>query len=307
VIVELRHLRYFSAVATHLSFRQASRDLLVAQPALSQQVQSLERELGVTLFDRSSRPIALTDAGAAMLVHAKRILADVSLAADEVRQLGAPPQATLTVGAMQYLAHLDLPDLVASFQRSRPTVELRIRVGNTLELMNMMRDGEIDIAICHLDEHGLAKGFAAHALRTERLVLITAMGDPIGEAETVQLRSLEHAPFVMFRAGASIRSAVEDAAARDGFVPRVVMESADLATGVELVTRGLGVAVVPRSFALRQADRVRHVEIGPVPLSRTVALVWPDDARLAPPLSHFVQHATRSMQWDHEQPGAQDE
>jgi LysR family transcriptional activator of glutamate synthase operon len=302
--MELRHLRYFCAVATHLSFREASRDLLVAQPALSQQVRSLERELGVTLFDRSSRPIGLTDAGAAMLVHARRILADVSLATDEVRRLASPPQATLTVGAMQYLAHLDLPDLVASFQRSRPEIELRVRVGNTLELMTMMKDEEIDVAICHLDEHGLESGFAAHALRTERLVLITAMNNPVGEPETVQIKSLEHTPFVMFRAGASIRSAVEDAAAREGFVPRVVMESADLATGLELVARGLGVAVVPRSFALHEADRVRHAELGPVPLSRTVALVWPGGTPMAQPLSHFIDHATRSMQWDHAQVGS---
>ena len=295
VITELRHLRYFSAVAARLSFRQAARDLHVAQPALSQQIRALEQQLGVTVFDRSSRPIALTDAGMALLVHTRRILADVSLMRQELERLSAPPDATLTVGAMQYLAYLELPDLIASFQRLHQTIDLRVRVGNAGELFAMLAAGEADCIICHRGDDGLPEGLAAHALRTERLVLVTSVDDPLGDADTVQLKSLEHVPFITFRDGASIRTALEEAAGRAGFVPRVVVESADLATGIELVARGLGVTVVPRRFAIAQADRVRHADLGPVPLVRTVALVWPTESAGVPPLAQFITHTTSTI------------
>jgi DNA-binding transcriptional LysR family regulator len=288
-------LEYFSAVATRQSFRQAARDLHVAQPSLSQQIRALEREYGVVLFDRSTRPITLTEAGATLLVHARRILADVSLLTGELRRVGSPPEATLSLGAMQYLAYLELPALIASFREQHLTTELRVRVGNSGELFQMLLDREVDIAICHLDEHGVPDGLTTHPLRTERLVLVTALDDPLGALDIVPLGRLEHTPFVTFRAGASIRSALEDAAGRAGFVPHVAIESADLATGIELVARGLGVAVVPRRFALHEAGRTAHAELGPVPLTRTVALAWPSDAALAPSLTQFIDHATRTI------------
>lgn len=293
--MDLRQLRYFCAIAARRSFRQASADVHVAQPALSQQIRRLETELGVRLFDRGSRPISLTDAGETLLPRARQILADVDRAAAEVREFGSGFRGKVGIGAMQYLASLELPDLLAEFKNRYPQVELGLRLGNSGEVFEMLRSGATDVALCHVDELNLPPEFVVEEIRTEELVIIVEPSDPLAGLRAVSPQELADVPFIMFRPGASIRHALQTAFTAQGLTPKVSFESGDMATTVALVSRGLGVALVPRSTAELRLRDVAVIRIGPTPLSRRVGLVWSRGRHQTRVVEAFVQHTKRRM------------
>lgn len=291
--MELRQLRYFVAIATRRSFRRAADDVRVAQPALSQQIRRLEAELGVELFDRGTRPVELTDAGQMLLPMARRILADVDRAAAEVREFSSEFRGRVVIGAMQYLTNLELPDLLAAFRERHPLVELQLRVGNTGQLTELLEAGEIDLAMCHADELSLPAHYAVSDLRTEELVILVAASNPLAAQRQVTVADFADSPFIVFRPGASIRAALENAFAEHGLTPRLTFESADIATAVELVKRDLGVALVPRSYAEREPATVRGVPVAPVRLTRRVVCVWRRDRYHSRAVDAFQDAAQR--------------
>lgn len=293
--MDLRQLRYFCAIASRRSFRQASNDVHVAQPALSQQIQRLEDELGVKLFDRASRPVALTDAGETLLPRARQILADVDRAAAEAREFGSGYRGKVAIGAMQYLAGLELPDLLAEFHDRYPQVELELRLGNSGEILEMLRAGYTDIALCHIDEVELPPDFTVEELRREELVIIVKPSDPLAGLREVTVQELADVSFILFRPGASIRDALENAFAQEGLTLRVSFESSDIATAFALVSRGLGVALVPRSTAETQPHAVAVVRVGPHSLARRVALVSSRERYRSRAVDAFANHAKRRM------------
>lgn len=293
--MELRQLRYFCAIAARRSFRQASDDVHIAQPALSQQIRRLETELGVKLFDRASRPVQLTDAGEMLLVRARQILADVDRAAAEVREFGSEFRGKIVIGAMQYLTALEFPDLLADFRERHPLVDLQLLLGNSGQVLEMLKGGDVDIAFCHIDELDLPPELAVEELRREELVIIVKESDPLASLRQVTVQELADFPFITFRPGASIRQALQNAFAAEGLTVRVSFESGDIATAFALVGRGLGVALVPQSSTATESHNVATVRVGPVPLTRRVALVWCRDRYRSRALDAFAQHAKRSM------------
>lgn len=292
--MDLRQLRYFCAIAARRSFRQASDDVLIAQPALSQQIRRLEVELGVKLFDRASRPVELTDAGQTLLRHANQILADVDRAVAEVREFGSEFRGKVVVATMQYLTSLELPDLLTEFHAQHPAVELKLLVGNSGEVINHVEDGAADLALCHIDDLDLPPEFSVEELRTEELVVIVEPSDPIAGMREVSVKELASKSFVTFRPGASIRTVVERAFDDEGVELRISFESGDIPTTLALVSRGLGVAVVPRSASeLLRDDQVAAVPIGPIPLVRRVGMVSRRDRHRSQAVDAFEHSARR--------------
>lgn len=292
--MDLRQLRYFSAIAEHSSFRAAADDLRLAQPALSQQMRKLEGELGVLLFDRSTRPVELTDAGAHLLPRAKDILDTVERTTAELRDFASEHRGRLAVGAMQYLTNLELPDLLADFARNHPLVELGLRVGNTGQLCDGLTDGELDVVICHSDELGARPDLTVEPLRVEELVVVVARDDPRATQGSIAIESLAETPLLTFRRGASIREAMIEPFERAGLTPRIAFESPDLPTVVGLVARGFGVSLIPRSVAEREAG-VASLRVTPEPLTRHVALVWRRDRHRSRAVEDFRASARAAM------------
>jgi DNA-binding transcriptional LysR family regulator len=293
--MDLRQLRYFAAIAEHASFRAAADDLRMAQPALSQQMRRLETELGVELFDRSTRPVRVTDAGEHLLPRARAILRDVERAAAEVRDFATEPRGRLAVGVMQYLTNLELPELLADFNRRYPLVELGLRVGNTGQLRDGLGLGDIDVVICHVDELGNRPELTVEPLRVEELVIVVALDDDRAGHESIMIESLADTPLITFRQGASMRDAMMAAFDRAGLTPNIAFEGPDMATTVGLVARGLGWALIPRSIAEREAS-VAALHVAPDPLTRQVALVWPSDRHRSRPLEAFRAMTHEAME-----------
>lgn len=293
--MELRQLRYFVEVARELSFTRAAGSLHVAQPAVSQQLRRLEGELGVRLLHRSSRRVALTDAGAALLPHAETILQAVELARMELQEYAGAVRGRVVVGTIQSLGPLDLPRLLGRFREQYPEVDIVVHEDLSSTMLAMLAGGELDLAIAHVEPGDLRPPLVADSLFDDELVLVAGPGDPLADRPAVPLRVLADVPFISFKPTSGIRQLLDRMMSREGVVLHSAFESGDLATIRSLASQRLGVAVMPRYVAEQDGPPVRLVPFRPPVLRRHISLVRCDAAARSPAVRAFTsfmqQHA----------------
>ena len=285
--MELRQLRYAAAVADHRHFTRAAAAVPVAQPALSHQIRLLEQELGVELFERSRSGVRLTEAGEIFLLRARRALAEIDAARAEIAALKGLVSGRLVISAMQALAGLDLPRLLAAFHRAHPGIDVSLREDSTREMLTMAAHGEIDLAIAALDVEQPADLEVLPLVREPVLAALPA-AHRLASLETVPMRQLSHETFVFFKEGTGLRAVSERAAQRAGFVPRVGFQVSSHDRLLALVGEGLGIGLVPAS-AVRD-PRPPGVAVLPVSpaIHRTVGAVWRAGQRHTPAASAFL-------------------
>jgi LysR family transcriptional regulator, transcription activator of glutamate synthase operon len=291
--VELRQLRSFLAVARLRHFTRASRELHIAQPALSQQIRRLEAELGVDLLWRTSRRVRLTEAGEVLAVRAQRALAELDSAVAELQELGGLVHGRLTVGALPAVGPLDPPALLASFHAAHPGLDLFLREETADEVLALLRSDELDLAISFVDPEGSAADVGRVVLFEEELVLVVARDHPLAARDPVGPADLAGEALIVTTPGSAIRRTIEQALAATGVSARIAFESNERATLLGLAGRGMGVAVLPKTWVphprRRDADVVA-VSLAPAPLRRPVALVWRRGRRQSPAGEAFVRH-----------------
>jgi DNA-binding transcriptional LysR family regulator len=288
--MELRQLRYCVAVADRLHFTRAAEALHVAQPALSQQIRRLEAELGLDLFARTSRSVALTEAGEAVAARARRILAEADAIAEDVDALRGVLRGRVVVGSMQSLGPFDLPGLLADFHGRHPGVDVVLREDTTQRMLAMLGADELDLAVATIDESP-PDGLETRALYEEDLVLAVARDHPLAGRRRIRPASLPPGPLIFFREGSGLRAATEQALDAAGIEPQVRFETNELSRVRALASRGLGVAIMPRSDTEGPGPPVAAISIGPPALRRSVGLVWRGDRRRAPAAEAFLAFA----------------
>lgn len=277
--MELRQLRYFVAVARQRHFTRAAAALGLAQPALSQQIRALEREVGVTLLDRGGRRVRPTPAGEALLIRAERILAEVASATAELAEFAGARRGRVIVGALPSLAEHQLPTLVAAFHTRHPGIELVLREERTANLLALLAGGEVDLALLHQPPAALGAGALAdqstvptlEPLFTEELVAVVAPGHQLVGRATLPIAALRDEPCILTKSGSVVRDTILAACAAAGFAPRIAFESGGNATVRALAAAGLGIAILPRSEATLGPLPLVALELRPS-LTRTVAL-----------------------------------
>jgi len=252
--MELRHLRYFVAVAEEQHFGRAAQRLHIAQPPLSQQIRRLETELGVRLLTRTTRRVELTAAGERYLVRARGVLAAIEAAGVEAQQVSVGEVGRAAIGFVGSATYEVLPTLARALRRDLP--------GITLDLRGEMLTPDQESAL--LDE-SLDLGFLrppvrdprleVRILRSEPLIAVLAEHHPLARASSVALADLRAEPFIGYPAHrrSTVHEAVLDACSEAGFAPVALQEVAETSTLVAFVAAGLGVALVPES--------VRHLHI----------------------------------------------
>lgn len=253
--MELRHLEYFVAVAEELSFTRAARRLHVVQSGVSAAVRALERELGVTLFHRTSQRVALSDAGRALLPEARAVLDAARSAREAVQGAGGGLRGTLHIGMLTSVPLVDMPALLARFHAEHPRVTVRLRVAPTgsAGLAQALAAGELDVAFLSLPGQA-PTGLTLRRLAAVPLVLVVPADHPLAGEESVPLARLAQEEFVDFPPGYGNRMVVDRAFAAAGLDRRVTLEVADIATGSSFVRHGLGVAFLPRFVAPAERD-----------------------------------------------------
>jgi len=273
--MEFRQLRSVVAIARNASFTKGAAALSVAQPALSQQIAALERELGVRLFDRTKRRVVLTEAGRAFAARAERILADLEAVTEEMTAHAGGLRGRVVLGTSQSFAEYTLPKLLGRFHTEHPGVEIAVREGMADELLVGLHDGKIDVFVGHLtpSNDAAVAEFRYEPLSEDELVLAVAGSHRLASRSSVSIDELRNESWIIYRPGSGITYRLNELARGAGFEPRVAFESVDSLTVRSLVAEGLGVALYPRMLGNTPGPYIAQLSFTPRRIMRRMSLV----------------------------------
>jgi len=286
--MDLRQLRYFEAVARLRHFTRAADELHIAQSAVSHQIRQLEHELGIELLRRTTRSVEPTEAGALVAARARSVLAETDQLLDEVEQLRGLVRGRVTVGALLFGGELDIPSILAEFTTTFPHVEVSVREGTAQRMLDMLADGSLDVAFAL--EVKPPVGVERLPLSNEELAAVMSPRHPLAGEGPLKVSALDGHALLAFQPGSTTRWLVDDALAAAGIEPRIAVEANDLALVRSLAARGLGVAILPRSFVELPGPRVSFRPLSPT-LRMAVVLWWLKGRRLSPAARAFVEFA----------------
>jgi DNA-binding transcriptional LysR family regulator len=257
--MELRHLRYFLAVAETQNFRRAAEREFVAQSALSQQIARLEAQLGTRLFTRTTRHVRLTPAGEVLRPLARRILADVEHAESEMVALTGLQRGRLSVGMIQAGSAIDLIALIHTYYGRHPGIELSVRIGASSDMVAAVRTGELDIAIIALPASDLPASLEHHALVDDPLVAVLSREAAQGVEGEISLPELvKRGAFIHYMPRSGLRHSVTAALDRVGLIVEPAFELAQITDMIRLAALGVGVTVVPKAAIEQLAGETGH-------------------------------------------------
>lgn len=259
--VELRHLRYFQAVAQEGSFTRAAARLHMAQPPLSRQIRQLEDELGVTLIERGSRALKLTEAGRFLLEQSLQLTARLEEIVQGTRRLGRHERGWFGIGFVPSSLYGFVPELIRRLREADPRIEVGLAEMTTLPQIEALKAGRIDIGIGRilLDDPAIER----RVLMAEPLLAALPSLHPLAKRRRVSIAELAAQPFVLYpaRPRPNYGDYVLDLFRAAGHVPQVVQEANELQTAIGLVAAGLGVTVVPASVHRLHREDIVHVPI----------------------------------------------
>ena len=255
--IELRHLRYFIAVAEELHFGRAARRLHLSQPPLSQQIRRLEELLGYPLFVRTSRAVRLTSAGEVFLERAQRTLRKMDEDVEAMRTVGRGEAGTLAVGFIGSGMLTAIPALLGQYRARFPGVNLQLREAYTSGVIGALKEGALDVGF--LRDGGPTDGLEVETLFTEPFLAVLPARHPLAKrSRSIDARELATEPFVFFSPAAGTRAYEKPVSICEaaGFRPRVVQEAPQWLTIMRLVGAGLGVSIGPAC-----TERIRTPEV----------------------------------------------
>lgn len=275
--MELRHLRYFVAVAEELNFRRAAEVISVAQPALSQQIKQLEEEMGVTLFIRSHHKVELTEAGKAFYLRAQAILKETQQAVADARAVEHGEAGSLTLGFVSSAAISVLPMFLAQLRAELPRAEIELKELAPGEQIDGLYNHTIDLGLFHanLDDDT----FETAIVSRERLMVALPATSKFAQHPVIDLRELAHETVIMPARHATpgyferARSAYQAV----GIMPERIYHTSLLQTGLLLVGAGLGVSLLPESFQNIQVRGVVYRQLATTSPTIDLIAAWRRD------------------------------
>jgi len=274
--MELRHLRYFVAVAEELHFGRAAARLMIVQPSLSQQIQQLEDELGFPLLKRTKRSVELTDAGKVFLVEAQQILAQVQEAKRAARRANLGEVGRLAIGYISSSTYDLLPMMLRAYRDYFPAVEVILRELTTQEQVRALEANVIQVGLLRLPINSPLLN--AEVVRREPIVSVLPEKHPLAAQEQIAVSQLANEPFVLQsrQRGAGYYLQLMRLCLASGFSPNVVQEVTEMHTIVSLVAAGIGVSLVPLSTRNIRSQGVVYRELTETILTET-AVAWRHD------------------------------
>jgi DNA-binding transcriptional LysR family regulator len=265
-MIELRHLRYFVAVAEAGHITRAAVRLGIQQPPLSQQIRALEQLVGVPLLHRLPRGVELTEAGRAFLTEARGVLARVEHAVDAAQRAARGEQGELAVGFTSSAAfHPFIPAVVRAFRQQSPDVDLVLEESSTGELIGALQTGHLDVAFIRIPSGNMA-GLTVESLLNERMLVALPVQHPLlrgGRRKTIALADLATETFILYRrpTGPGLYDAIIAACRAAGFSPRIGQEAPRMLSTLSLVAAGLGVSMVPESLRRLNTEGIAYLSL----------------------------------------------
>lgn len=243
--IEVRHLRYFIAVAEELHFGRAAQRLHIAQPPLSQQIRRLEEMLGYPLFERTSRSVALTAAGKLLLERARRTLSNLQRDFEETRSVGRGEVGSLHIGFVGSAMLTTLPEIFRRYRKAYPKVRLQLHESFTALVVEGLQNGTLDVGL--LRDGDATEGLTATPIFHEPFVAVLPAAHPRAKQKTISAGDLREEPFVYYPRSAGTRAFEKPFLYCEefGFQPRIVQEASHWLTILRLIASGLGVSIAP--------------------------------------------------------------
>ena len=248
--MELRHLRYFVAVAEALSFTKAAENLHLAQPSLTRQIKDLEREIEVRLIDRSGKRISLTQEGESFLEDAKRLLAECAQSVQAVQRLSRGESGQLNIGYVANIYHDLLPATLGAFRKAYPRTALNLFDMTPAEQYRALDEHQIDLAFVCFRADSTGKELQWARVGEDNVMVALAAGNPLAKKAKIDLDDLEP----MFFVGMSVKTYpgsnewLIDACRKAGFTPRILQDADREPAVISFVAAGLGVALLPEQI-----------------------------------------------------------
>jgi len=292
--MELRHLRYFVAVADELNFTRAAKRLGITQPSLSSQIRQLETEMGTPLLRRETRGVELTDAGKLMLEEARVILAGVEHAKIGVGRRARGETGRINIGsAGATYFHPLIPTIIHEFRKKYPDVVLTPEESNTALLLARLRAGVIDLAFVR-PPFSDTDGLRVEPLVKEPILMVLPATHPLGRSKSAPLSALAQERIILFprTINPSVYDAILAVIVRAGFSPHLAQEAPQMASAIPMVAAGLGVTLVPKSMSRLRPDGVVFIPIEGPTMSAEICLAYRRTQRSAA-VRNFVTVARR--------------
>ncbi len=260
--IELRHLRYFIAVAEELHFGRAAERLRISQPPLSQQIQILEQQIGARLLARNNRNVSLTQAGTLFLKESYQILAQVNSASEKAARLHRGESGELTIGFTSSAPFISaVSKNLRAFRQLHPQVHIKMQEVNTKQQIEPLLDGRLDLGV--MRNTRLPDALQYRLLLREPLVAVVHEEHPLAALPSIKYSSLAEQPFVFFarEVGTALYDEILTLLARAGITPYITQEVGEAMTIVGLVSSGLGVSILPASFTRVKVDGVKYLPL----------------------------------------------
>lgn len=288
--MDLRHLRYFIAVAEELSFTKGAERLHKAQPPVSQQIRQLEDEIGVTLLNRTRRHVELTEAGRVFLDQARQILRSTESAVVQAQRAQRGEIGRLTVGFFEHMSYTLLPPILRAYRDRFPSVDVQLRWFPVISQAEALRRGDLDIAF--LRPVPDMNEVTWETILEEPFVLAVPSDHPLASVEAVSLKSCAQEPFLMYKAemAPDFHAMHLRMCASAGFVPKVASEVGQVYTLLGLVSSGAGIGFVPASVQRVHFDHVAYKPIQGKQMTYEVMLGW-SQRNPTPLMTAFVETA----------------
>jgi len=286
--MEVNQLRYFVAVAKTGSFSKAAAMCYVSQPALSEQIQKLEHEVGKPLFNRNRRKIIPTTAGRLLIERANRILNEVEEAKQEVQASDGITNGKISIGVLPTIAPYFLPHVFAQFTQQCPETEVMVHEDMTARLLQMTDAGELDVGILSLPIK--ENGFEIEELFTEELLLALPSNHPLVAKGKIKIEDLCPEKFILMKEGHCLGDQALVFCHRHDFRPHIVLRSSQIETIQSLVMAGLGVSLVPQMAKMTGRLPLIYRSLEKPRPTRTIVAVWRSKREPSATLQEFLKH-----------------
>lgn len=286
--IELRHLRYFVAVAEELHFGRAAARLNISQPPLSQQIQVLEQQVGARLLARTNRSVGLTPAGRQFLADSRQILSMVEEAAARAERLHHGETGELRIGFTSSAPFISaISHTLSSFRRLSPDVHIQTREINTREQIVPLSEGSLDLGL--MRNTRLPETLAWQRVLREPLLAMVHRGHPLAARAEISVTELAQEPFVFFdpHVGTGLYDDILGLLRRYGVNPMITQEVGEAMTIIGLVAAGLGVSILPASFRRLQLHEMRWVALAEPDAISEMWLVWSKHHELSAAAQRF--------------------
>lgn len=285
--INLRQLRAFASIGHLASFTKAANVLHTSQPALSAQILQLEDGLGVKLFDRSTRSVALTQAGADLLPVVDKLLADLGDVVARANDVARKNIGRVTVAALPTVSSTLLPLAVARMRERHPGITIVLKDALAERIVALIRAGDVDFGITSAPPSDSRLVF--RPLATDRMVAVLPRAHPLARVRTITLAKLLEHPLILMNRESSVRRIVDDACVAEGRLPAPSHEPAFMSTAIGMVRSGLGATLLPSSsIELEKAPDVVVRRLDNPRLERKLGLLRQRERSLSPASEAFV-------------------